>query len=68
MCRIRKNQLDATGIDVIRLNQHDSGIIMAIVKRTDYVNNCMWSMSVCVGCSRAEMGDTSCVHCVKVGI
>ena len=41
---------------LIRLTQHVSGIIMPIVRRTDYVNNCMWSMSGCVGCSRAELG------------
>ena len=29
---------------LIRLTQHVSGIIMPIVRRTDYVNNCMWSM------------------------
>ena len=41
---------------LIRLTQHVSGIIMPIVRRTDCVNNCMWSMSGCVGCSRAELG------------
>ena len=52
---------------LIRLTQHVSGIIMPIVRRTDYVKNCMWSMTGCVGCSRAGW-DTSCVHCVKVGM
>ena len=47
---------------LIRLNEHVSSIIMPIVRRTDYVNNCMWSMPGCVGCSRAD-----CVHCVKIG-
>ena len=40
---------------------------MPIVRRTDYVNNCMWIMPGCVGCSRAGW-DTSCVLCVKVGV
>ena len=60
---------------LIRLTQHVSGIIMPIIRRTDYVYNCIWSMPGCVGCSRAELGhelcalcETSCVHCVKVGI
>ena len=26
------------------LTQHVSGISMPIIRRTDYVNNCMWSM------------------------
>ena len=52
---------------LIRLTQHVSGIIMPIVRRTDYVNSCMWSMPGCAGCSRAGW-DVSCVHCVKVGI
>ena len=38
---------------LIRLTQHVSGIIMPTVRRTDYVNNCVWSMPGCVGCSRA---------------
>jgi len=29
---------------LIRLTQHVSGIIMPIIRRTDDVNNCMWSM------------------------
>jgi len=29
---------------LIRLTQHVSGTIMPIVRKTDYVNNCMWSM------------------------
>ena len=29
---------------LIRLTQHVSGIVMPIVRRTDYVDNCMWSM------------------------
>jgi len=52
---------------LIRLTQHISGIIMPIIRRTDYVNNCMWSMPGFVGCSRAGW-DTSCVHGVRVGI
>jgi len=40
---------------------------MPIVRRTDYVNNCMWIMPGCVGCDRAGW-DMSCVHCVNVGI
>jgi len=39
---------------LIRLIQHVSGIIVPIIRRTDYVNNCMWSMPGCVGCSGAE--------------
>ena len=41
---------------LIRLTQHVSGIIMPIIRRTDCVNNCMWSMPGCVGSSRAELG------------
>ena len=52
---------------LIRLTQHVSGIIMPIIRRTDYVNNCMWNMPGCVGCSHVGW-DTSCVHCVKVGV
>ena len=52
---------------LIRLTQHVSGIIMPIVTRTDYVNNCMWSMPGCVGCSCAGWA-TTCVHCVMVGV
>ena len=48
---------------LIRLTQHVSGIIMPIVRRTDYVNNCMWSMPACVGCSRAELGHELCALC-----
>ena len=47
---------------LIRLTQHVSGIIMPIV-RTDYVNNFMWSMPVCVACSRAELGNELCALC-----
>ena len=36
---------------LIGLTQHVSGIIMPIIRRTDYVNNCMWSMPGCVGCT-----------------
>ena len=39
---------------------------MHIVRRTDYVNNCMWSMSGCVGCSRAELGHELCALCEGV--
>ena len=52
---------------LIRLTEHVSGIIIPIIRSTDYVNNCMWSMPGCVGCSSAGW-DTSNVHCVKVGI
>ena len=45
---------------LIRLTQHVSGIIMPIVRRTDYVNNCMWIMPGCVGSSRAELGHELC--------
>ena len=48
---------------LIRLTQHVSGIIMPIVRRTDYVNNCMCSMPDCVGCSRAELGHELCALC-----
>ena len=48
---------------LIRLTQHVSGIIMPIVRRTDYVNNCMWSMPGCDGCSRAELGHELCALC-----
>ena len=50
-------------IILIRLTQHVSGIIMPIVRRTDFVNNCMWSMPGCVGCSRAELGHELCALC-----
>ena len=45
---------------LIRLTQHVSGIIMPIIMRTDYVNNCMWSMPGCVGSSRAELEHEQC--------
>ena len=48
---------------LIRLTQHVSGIIMPIIRRTDYVNNCMWSMPGCVGSSRAELGHELCALC-----
>ena len=47
---------------LIRLTQYVSGIIMPIVRKTDYVNNCMWIMPGCVGCSRAELGHELCAH------
>jgi len=47
---------------LIRLPQHVSGIIMPIIRRTDYVNNCTWSMPGCVGYSRAELGHELCAH------
>ena len=48
---------------LIRLTQHVSGIIMPIVRRRDYVNKCMWSMTGCVDCSRAELGNELCALC-----
>ena len=45
------------------LTQHVSGIIIPIVRRTDYVNNCMWNMPGCVGCSDAELGHELCALC-----
>ena len=48
---------------LIRLTQHVSGINMPIIRRTDYVNNCMWSMPGCVGSSRAELGDEQSALC-----
>ena len=48
---------------LVRLTQHVSGIIMPIVRRTDYVNNCMWSMPGCAGSSRAELGHELCALC-----
>ena len=48
---------------LIRLTQQFSGIIMPIVRRTDDVNNCMWSMPGCVGCSRVELGHELCALC-----
>jgi hypothetical protein len=48
---------------LVRLNQHVSGIIMPIVRRTDYVNNCMWCMPGCVGCSSAELRHELCALC-----
>jgi len=47
---------------LIRLTQHVLGIIMPIV-RTDYVNNCTWSVPGCVGCSRAGLGHELCALC-----
>ena len=35
---------------LIRLTQHVSGIINPIIRRTDYVNNCMWSMPLLFVC------------------
>ena len=48
---------------LIRLTQRVSSIVMPIVRRTDYVNTCMWSMSGCVGCSRVELGHELCALC-----
>ena len=48
---------------LFRLTQHFSCIIMPVVIGTDYVNNCMWSMPGCVGCSRAELGHELCALC-----
>ena len=48
---------------LIRLTQHVSGIIMPIIRRTDYVNKCMWSMSGCVGSSRTELGHEQSALC-----
>ena len=45
---------------LIRLTQHVSGIIMPIIRRTDYVNNCTWSMPGCVGSSHAKLGHEPC--------
>jgi len=47
----------------IKLTQHVSGIIMTIIRRADYVNNCMWNMPGCVGCSRADLGHELCALC-----
>ena len=48
---------------LIRLTKHVSGVIMPIIRRTDYVNDCMWSMPGCVGCSYAELGHELCALC-----
>ena len=60
---------------LIRLTQHVSSVIMLIVRRTDYIKNCVWCMPCCVGCSRVELGHELCALCeswytnfVKVGI
>jgi len=37
---------------LVSLTEHVSGIIMLIVRRTDYTKNCIWWMPCCVGCSR----------------
>ena len=47
---------------LIRLTQYVSGIITPII-RTDYVNNCTWSMPGCVGCSHAELEHELCALC-----
>jgi len=51
---------------LIRLTQHVSGIIMPIVRRTDYVKT---ACGVCLVVLAAvvQSWDTSCVHCMKVG-
>ena len=41
---------------------------MPIIRRTDYVNDCMWSMPGCVSCSRAELGHELCELCAVVYI
>jgi len=52
---------------LIRLTQHFSGIIMPIVRRRDYLKNCMWRMPGCVGCSRAEFGTGAvCTQCTQL--
>jgi len=62
--RIRKNQLDATGIDVIliRLTQHVSGIIMPIVRKTDYVKKLHVVYAWLCWLQSCRVWDTSCVH------
>jgi len=37
---------------LIRLNQHVSDIIMPIIRRTDYVNNCMWIIPTFTKCTQ----------------
>jgi hypothetical protein len=48
---------------LIRLTHHVSGIIMPIVRRTDYIKNCVWCTPCCVGCSREELGHELCALC-----
>ena len=48
---------------LIRLTQHVSGIIMPIIRRTDYVNNCMWSMPGCVAAVVQSLGHELCALC-----
>ena len=36
---------------------------MPIVRRTDYIKNCVWCMPCCVGCSRVELGHELCALC-----
>jgi hypothetical protein len=51
---------------LIRLNQHVSGIIMPIVRRTDYVKKTACGLGLfCVGCSRAHLGHELCALCER---
>jgi len=52
---------------LIRLTQHVSGIIMPIVRRTDYETTAC-GICLVVLAAVVQSWDTSCVHCVKVGI
>jgi hypothetical protein len=52
---------------LIRLTQHVSGIIMPIVRRTDYIKT-VCGVYLVVLAAVVQSWDTSCVQCVKIGI
>ena len=64
-CRIRKNQLDVTGIDVYShyVNSTCFEHHYAHFPENRLYKNCVWCMPCCVGCSRVELGHELCALC-----
>ena len=54
-------------IFILIITEHVSGIIMPIVRRKDYVKTAC-GLCLVVLAAVVQSWDTSCVHCVKVGI
>ena len=52
---------------LIRLTQHVLGIIIPIVRRTDYIKKTACCVCLVVLAAVVQSWDTSCVHCVKFG-
>ena len=53
---------------LIRLTQHVSSIIMLIIRRTYYIKKTACGECLVVLAAVVQSWDTSCVHCLKVGI